>query len=155
MEQKPKIDPGWNDPPVLNYSASNPPPKSRITNKRVAFPLSNSTSTKSETTSGLPPPILPPRGPPPSATSILQPQQSSSLNDTKDTLNKFIRSEEDKLLFSKDWDEGKFSIECKKLIDLFAKLLAENDKMAANELRVKLTSEYKHSCEQWLNSIEL
>lgn len=32
-------DPGWNDPPMLNYTPDNPPPKSRITNKRVAFPL--------------------------------------------------------------------------------------------------------------------
>lgn len=39
-------DPGWNDPPMLNYNNTNPPPKSRITNKRVAFPLfpSNTTS---------------------------------------------------------------------------------------------------------------
>ncbi|KAL3289380.1 hypothetical protein HHI36_022812 [Cryptolaemus montrouzieri] len=40
-----KADPGWNDPPMLNYSTSNPPPKSRISNKRVAFPLSSSSTT--------------------------------------------------------------------------------------------------------------
>lgn len=29
---------------MLNYSSSNPPPKSRISNKRVAFPLAQNTT---------------------------------------------------------------------------------------------------------------
>lgn len=33
------MDPGWNDPPMLNYTSTNPPPKTRIGNKRIAFPI--------------------------------------------------------------------------------------------------------------------
>ena len=50
-EQTPKkFDPGWNDPPMLNYDCSNPPPKSRIGHKRVPFPLNSSSTSTQNTT---------------------------------------------------------------------------------------------------------
>jgi hypothetical protein len=45
-----KKDPGWNDPPMLNYSSTNPPPKTRITNKRIAFPVTGTSTTNSSNT---------------------------------------------------------------------------------------------------------
>ncbi|KYB29676.1 hypothetical protein TcasGA2_TC034213 [Tribolium castaneum] len=60
-DEKKKMDPGWNDPPMLNYSATNPPPKSRITNKRIAFPISGPSSSAPPTTSQSAPPPCPPK----------------------------------------------------------------------------------------------
>ncbi|XP_018327053.1 uncharacterized protein LOC108738233 [Agrilus planipennis] len=48
VSEKKKTDPGWNDPPMLSYSHSNPPPKSRISNKRVAYPLFTNQKEKTE-----------------------------------------------------------------------------------------------------------
>lgn len=51
------IDPGWNDPPKLSYNAQTTPNRPRnVLNKRVAFPLSNTTSS---------PVVIPPGNVPP------------------------------------------------------------------------------------------
>ncbi|KAJ3639699.1 hypothetical protein Zmor_003043 [Zophobas morio] len=55
QDEKKKVDPGWNDPPMLNYSSANPPPKSRIMNKRVAFPMSGASNSPASTTTNAPP----------------------------------------------------------------------------------------------------
>ncbi|XP_050313862.1 uncharacterized protein LOC126748574 [Anthonomus grandis grandis] len=61
MGEPPKKDypPGWNDPPMLNYSPSNPPPKSRIGSKRVAFPLGSANSSPQPVPSGESPKMPP------------------------------------------------------------------------------------------------
>lgn len=76
-----KVDPGWNDPPILNYDASNPPPKSRITNKRVAFPLTPNQSTIKSTA---PQVMLPPL---PNSGSVIPPTLQSTFNETQNNVS--------------------------------------------------------------------
>nr|XP_023025756.1 uncharacterized protein LOC111513762 [Leptinotarsa decemlineata] len=158
MDQKPKVDPGWNDPPMLNYTTSNPPPKSRITNKRVAFPVntSNITTTKSQSTSSeLSQPKLPYGAPPLPPPNILDPQQNSSFRDMKENLIPFFKTDEAKQVFLNVCDEGKLSNECSEIICLFTKSLVENDKATAEKLKEKLMTDHKEICEQWLDSIDV
>ncbi|CAH1153763.1 unnamed protein product [Phaedon cochleariae] len=148
MEQKPKIDPGWNDPPMLNYTAMNPPPKTRITNKRVAFPISDGNSTiKSNLLSSSSPPSMPPLATLP--TSILHSET------TKENICKFLKNEEAKQNFSEIWETGKFSEECKCDIESLARAMIEQDLVTVRNIKDKLILQSNDLCGQWLNDINL
>lgn len=147
--------PGWNDPPMLNYSPSNPPPKSRITNKRVPFPLticSPGTSSSTET----PPNASTYKTPPMQFMSIKREVAEDLFKDTKDNFGKFIlthksqKTKECIHLLYKLWEEGKFSSDCQENIYLMSQYLAENDEASAEMIKDRLLTEFKDSCEDWL-----
>lgn len=154
------VDPGWNDPPMLDYSASNPPPKSRITYKRVAFPM-NSTSTQSQL---IPPSNTSLASSPP--TNIggqdLSPISNDSIENLDEVVSEsaievsnFIINEQDKQLFFYFWKENKLSGTCRESIELLSKYLKEKDTKHVNEIKAKLLAEYKGLCDIWINSIEI
>lgn len=151
------MDPGWNDPPMLNYSPSNPPPKSRIANKRVPFPLTvSSPSTSSSTPMSLA--STPPKAFVSPPLPIPQKQEVSDelFKNAKDNFGKFIlthRSQKTKEcihLLYKLWEDGKFSNDCQKSIYLMSQYLAENDYASAKIIKERLLTEFKDSCEDWL-----
>ncbi|XP_056643957.1 uncharacterized protein LOC130896839 [Diorhabda carinulata] len=140
MDNKAKVPPGWNDPPMLNYSASNPPPKSRITNKRIAFPL-NSTSNNSGT--ALPKPLS---NLPPMVTESVD--KSISKEIIEQTLSRLLPSEENKH-FHDIWNSD-VPEEFVKEVHLMTNCLTKNDKEGAITHKKKLLSEYKSICDIWL-----
>ncbi|XP_018578950.1 steroid receptor RNA activator 1-like [Anoplophora glabripennis] len=157
-KEKKKVDPGWNDPPMLNYSPSNPPPKSRITNKRVPFPLTTcSPGTSSSNT--LPLGSTPPKAfivSPPMPIPQNQEVSEELFKNAKDNFGKFILTQKSQKtkecihLLYKLWEEGKFSNDCQKNIYLMSQYLAENDDASAKIIKDRLLTEFKDSCEDWL-----
>ncbi|KAJ8949111.1 hypothetical protein NQ318_012859 [Aromia moschata] len=137
MEKK-KIDPGWNDPPMLNYNASNPPPKSRITNKRVAFPLSGN-ATQTFGASNAPNVFrFTPR-----LADIPVAQKSDLLQE--EILEK-VKVNFNKLLENKDPRND---------IYLFSNYLVQNNNDSAHMLKEKLLGEFKDTCNEWLSGIKI
>lgn len=162
------VDPGWNDPPMLNYSASNPPPKSRITNKRVAFPLNTMSTTKSQAMSSLnasyissvPPFALTPTIIDSSEISnpvpdILGEAPDPFVSDSTMELSNFITNEENRKLFLNSWNENKFSSNCKESLKLFCEYLKKKDMENVIKVKQALLTEYKDLCDEWINSIEM
>lgn len=158
------MDPGWNDPPMLNYSSSNPPPKSRITNKRVAFPL-NISSTKSQEVSLVNSPNLG------SIPPMTKTQMPSEIVDSKSNLSgellketvydisvellTFIKNEEDRQIFLNLWREDKFPSCCKEDITLLCRYLNEGKMENVISIKTKLLTEYKELCDIWIKSIQV
>lgn len=146
---------------MLNYSSSNPPPKSRITNKRVAFPL-NTSSIKSQPVSSVDTPHL---ASIPPITTIPSEIFSSSCNVSGDLLNPtapdisielstFIKNEQDRQIFVNLWKEDKFPSICKEDLALLCKYLKEEKVENVKNIKAKLLTEYKDICDIWINSIE-
>ncbi|CAH1986289.1 unnamed protein product [Acanthoscelides obtectus] len=141
MEHNSKVAPGWNDPPVLNYSSSNPPPKSRIMNKRVAFPLNTNNVPGSSIPSSSSMPPLP------------QPQEDM-FQATRQRLQGLFQNEEALYQFCKDWQDDKINEDCKRTVYYLGKYLSENNKGEAEKMKLKLCSSYKDVCQSWLDFIK-
>ncbi|KAI4460705.1 steroid receptor rna activator (sra1) [Holotrichia oblita] len=153
-----KVDPGWNDPPTLNYTASNPPPKSRITNKRVAFPLSSNQS--SPLSPGLSQAKLPPTAMTPPALEQLAGDHISSTVSLKEVLlnvetvlndvgdSDFVKSKLDVLEVM--WKEKKLNPTLQKLVLDMSRYIADGNMEKANEIQLKLMMEEQSLCEPWL-----
>ncbi|CAH2099632.1 unnamed protein product [Euphydryas editha] len=79
-DTKASYDPGWNDPPKLNYNPQQTTPNRprNFLNKRVAFPLSGGTSTPGQT---------PPVNLPPIAASAAPPIQNVIVTDSKEDID--------------------------------------------------------------------
>lgn len=161
-----KVDPGWNDPPVLKYSSSNPPPKSRITNKRVAFPLSSNQSSTI--------PLLPQSQLPPSSNSNMIPpsiQQLSVdeveseqhidadnalkeiLSNAQAALNSFDDLDEIQTkinLFRSMWNENKFSKKLQRYVLDMTRHIVEGNTEKANGCVLQLIMEDASLCEGWI-----
>lgn len=147
---------------MLNYSSSNPPPKSRITNKRVAFPLN--TPTKSQAKSSvntLPIASMPPL----TKTQISSENFKCKQNVTPELPNPtvcvshielvtFIKNEQDKQIFLNFWKENKFSDNCKDNILLLTTYLKEGKIENVINIKAKLLAEYKDICDMWIRSIQ-
>ncbi|KAJ8923817.1 hypothetical protein NQ315_010399 [Exocentrus adspersus] len=153
-EKKKADPPGWNDPPMLHYSSSNPPPKSRITNKRIPFPLTICSS-PSTSTAPLPAALASPPPPQPPLSPPRRPTQKM-FTQTKDNLGKFIlthksqKTKECIHLLYKYWEEKRFSYECMEEIYLMSQYLAEKDTASAEEVKERLLTRFKDYCEDWL-----
>ncbi|XP_030755938.1 uncharacterized protein LOC115882183 [Sitophilus oryzae] len=134
MGEPPKKDytPGWNDPPVLNYSPQNPPPKSRISNKRVAFPQEARGSA----------PIVP--NLPPSLPNSNSCIESLYISASKNYL-KILESvgnekiKEDILQMLSAWQTGKFSEPIQNLLADISSRILERNSEKLNELVFKLS----------------
>ncbi|CAG9759662.1 unnamed protein product [Ceutorhynchus assimilis] len=141
----PAVPPGWNDPPMLKYTPQNPPPKSRITNKRVAFPVGPPSSTEelpkpsvhSPLKTSLPPLALPliPLGQP--CNTSLFAKASTNFNnlidkiedhDIKDRVNQMLN----------DWQTGKFTNEVQNTLTDFSTCIVDNNLTGAKELFSRL-----------------
>lgn len=141
-------DPGWNDPPMLNYSPDNPPPKSRITNKRVAFPLSS--------TAG-------PTGSSPSSYSfstvpVPGDQLQRILENFRVLISEVDVSEQlelqQKLEQLKNcWTEGVLQESVKKYVYDISDCLCKKDVAKANEIQLKLVMEHGSVCGSWIGLI--
>nr|CAI5818633.1 unnamed protein product [Callosobruchus analis] len=137
MEQNSKVAPGWNDPPMLNYSPNNPPPKSRIMNKRVAFPLNTSNISNI-----------------PSGSSMPHISHEDMFQITRQNFQSILQNEELLQLFCRDWQDGRLNEDCKRTAYLLGKYLTENNKSEAEKMKLKLWSSYKDVCESWLGFIK-
>ncbi|CAH1103467.1 unnamed protein product [Psylliodes chrysocephalus] len=140
QDNKPKVDPGWNDPPMLNYNPSNPPPKSRIGNKRVAFPLNGTISPASAT------PELHPSAPP-------LPVPDFTNEHTKEHLEKLFSSDKSRKNFHQIWDSD-LPDEFKKSLRLMAECLVKNNRLGAEIHKQELLTVHKKLCENWLKDVK-
>ncbi|CAG9855382.1 unnamed protein product [Phyllotreta striolata] len=138
-DNKLKVDPGWNDPPLLNYDVSNPPPKSRILNKRVAFPLTGGISPSK-------PSDLPPNAPP-------LPVPDFTVEQAKQLLDKLFTSDKSKERFHKTCD-NELPEEFQKSLRLMGECLMKNNKLGAEIHRQELVKFHKKLCESWINDVK-
>lgn len=155
---KKKVDPGWNDPPTLNYTALNPPPKSRITNKRVAFPLSSNQS--SSLSFGVNQTKCPPNIMLPPPTELI----AGSYGNNEVSLEEVLLNVETVLKDVSDsdfvksklkvlevmWKEDKLNNTIQKLVLDMSRYIAEGNMEKANEIQLKLMTEELSLCESWL-----
>lgn len=116
---------------MLNFSPSNPPPKSRIGNKRVAFPLGASTTSQQ---------VLQPA---PSAGSGAPCIEELYMQGSKNfcTLLQSVESEgikEQVLELLSSWHSGKFSTNVQKLLTDLSVYLTEGNSNGVNEVHLKL-----------------
>lgn len=150
---------------MLNYSPSNPPPKSRITNKRVAFPLNTQSTAPLDPSK---PPTVPPLVPP---VKLLQPtSQPSGTNaesfdilqnefaSTSESLNNLltgVNNEDVKQrieLMKNMWQNGKFTQSVQKTIHELVQSICDKDVNKANELQLKLMMESSAECGTWMTA---
>lgn len=132
---------------MLNYTSDNPPPKSRITNKRVAFPLS-STSGQAD---GPPLQTIP-------SVSVLDAQLQRTLDSFNVLLNEIDGNEQLELqqkleVLKKSWTEGTLPASVQKYVHDISELLCKRDIVKANEIQLKLTMEYGNVCAPWMGLI--
>lgn len=163
------VDPGWNDPPMLNYNASNPPPKSRIANKRVAFPLTGTSATKSQTMSSLStspltsiPPFVVNSSTIVNSGQILNPVPDSlgeplnlNVSDIAKELSNFIKNEQNRKVFLNLWQDDKFSSSCIELMKLLCENLKKRDVENVIKIKETLLGDYNDLCDAWIKSIEI
>ncbi|XP_028142577.1 uncharacterized protein LOC114336408 isoform X2 [Diabrotica virgifera virgifera] len=128
---------------MLNYSAANPPPKSRITNKRIAFPLSTNTSSTANQNQTLPnlPPLAQPLTKPP-----------STLDSTCESVCQLLNSEQSRQNFENIW-KGQLPEQFQKTVSLMVGCLTGNNKEAAKLHKETLLTEYKTLCDGWIDGI--
>lgn len=143
---------------MLSYGEHNPPPKSRITNKRVPFPLCSTLTTKSQPMSSINPLV-------PTQTVLVPDEtlnppsndQEASLPvlDTARKLSNYIKKEQDRQIFLDLWNENKFSSNCKDHIELLYKYIEQKDTKNVINIKEKLLADFKDLCDSWLTSIEI
>lgn len=143
---------------MLSYSPSHPPPKSRISNKRVAFPLSPNTTTP--TSSG--------------ATQIpnvanenikqqlcmFNPEESLALTISNfenlmrdDQLAKLNNLDSKLELLKTMWIKGELPEEVQKHILDISKFLCENNTSKASELELQLIMKYGAISGSWISLV--
>lgn len=134
------VDPGWNDPPMLHYSPENPPPKSRIKNIRVAYPIA-------ATTSNAKTPV------PPSSWD-----SNMKFKEIEEIVNKLLDVKEQNKDFEMMkcmWKTGQFPTDCQmKIWSLFHAFL-KKDTNEVNRLETELLNQYRPLCEPWIASFKL
>lgn len=141
------VDPGWNDPPMLNYTPDNPPPKSRITNKRVAFPL-GSTSGK---LGGAPQPAVPAAAIPVQELQGVLEKFRMLIGEVD--VNERLELEQKLGLLQSSWSEGALpESACKYVVDISGHL-NERNLAKVNEVLLKLMMEYGAVCTPWVGLI--
>ncbi|CAH0562001.1 unnamed protein product [Brassicogethes aeneus] len=145
MSKDKKVDPGWNDPPMLNYTTSNPPPKSRITNKRVAFPIASNSSQGSPLNVNAPPPMGSVVPPPVAFVNINKLIDENSGNDTVKMHLELIKNM---------WQQGQFTDDVKVLISDLVLSVCEKNAAKANEMLLKLSTGHSDISNQWIESIK-
>ncbi|XP_076262061.1 uncharacterized protein LOC143197452 isoform X1 [Rhynchophorus ferrugineus] len=135
MGEPPKKDypPGWNDPPMLNYSPVNPPPKSRITNKRVAFPVESQRNPQNVNPS-LPPPVLNTNN---VCSESIYLKASENFNTALENFgNERIKEEIWQMLSA--WQRGQFSDGTQELLFEISNCILEKNRTKLKELHLKL-----------------
>ncbi|KAL1493037.1 hypothetical protein ABEB36_011178 [Hypothenemus hampei] len=145
--KKKDYPPGWNDPPVLNYSPSNPPPKSRILNKRVAFPLGGSTAPQK--------PLESSNQPPTSNQCIenLHKEASEKFNKILENISNEIAKEQiSQMLLA--WQGGKFSENVQNVLTELSSSLLEDNTVKVNELHLKLAMIPEEAIKQYLSALK-
>lgn len=164
-------DPGWNDPPMLNYNASNPPPKSRIGNKRVAFPLhtSGNTSTSGNATTILLPNIPPPIGQvrlsqidndkcnnsssSSSSTTNIEQWYEKTAKNLEEIMSTATRNEDmtNKIRIMLDmWRNDRLSFDIQQLIYRLSNYLMEKNPDKAKECELNLMMNHAQMCSSWI-----
>nr|XP_022916189.1 steroid receptor RNA activator 1-like [Onthophagus taurus] len=156
---RPKADPGWNDPPTLNYNSSNPPPKSRIGNKRIAFPLSGNQSVN------LPPQAAPNTSIPTPPMIPIVPDGNSSNTTLLERVLQNINQAQDKLIgdstggvcsklevMKQMWMDGKFNEKMQNNIFNLSTFLAEGNLEKANQCQLQLMMEDSTLCNSWISA---
>lgn len=116
---------------MLSFSPSNPPPKSRIGNKRVAFPLGASTTSQQVLQSA------------PSADTMAPCIEELYMQGSKNfcTLLESVESErikEQVLELLSNWHSGKLSTNVQKLLTDLSMYLTEGNCNGVNEVHLKL-----------------
>lgn len=152
-------NPGWNDPPMLNYTSSNPPPKSRISNKRVAFPLSQNSTVpplasgavqNHNTTGDIPGTEVPNWNPEESLALIVNNFEKLLENDESAKLKNLGSNLE---MLKAMWLKGELPEEAQKYLLDISKFLCENNSSKANELQLHLAMKYGTVCSSWISLI--
>lgn len=141
------VDPGWNDPPLLNYTPDNPPPKSRIKNKRVAFPLSSAGAQSGGA-------VLP------KVTAFPGPGEEfqRTVDNFMILLNEVEGVERVELkqkleVLKKSWTEGALPPSAQNYVYVISDFLCKRDVVKANEIQLKLTMEHGAVCANWMGLI--
>ncbi|XP_044760108.1 uncharacterized protein LOC123317584 [Coccinella septempunctata] len=145
-----KVDPGWNDPPMLEFNACQPTPKSRIGNKRVPFPLGPSNAPQK---------------------SVLHSDMDNAINDTSEeaiqnmkdvtfsnfesVLNSKCSDEvHGKIKLMKEmWTLGKFSTSLKNDLYKLSNSIVRKDIVTANKLNLELHMKYPSHCKDWISAV--
>lgn len=131
---------------MLNYSSANPPPKSRITNKRVAFPLSSGAA---QVQNPVTVPLIPAA---PNMQLELTLQNFAVLLSEVDE-NEHLEIKQKLELLKKNWSEGVLPTNAQKCIYDISDSLRKRDIAKANEIQLKLTMEYGIVCTPWMGLI--
>lgn len=121
---------------MLNYSPENPPPKSRITNKRVAFPVGSSAHADGPS-AALPntPPMPPTSGCP--CIESLYINASNNFNKSLELINdEFVKEQIWQMLSA--WQNGKFSANIQKVLTDLSTNVVEKNMTGANEIHLRL-----------------
>lgn len=118
---------------MLNYNSSNPPPKSRITNKRIAFTLESQGNLQS-TTLNLLPPVL-------NTDNVcfesIYLKASENFNKAlKSFENERIKEEIWQMLSA--WQKGQFSDGTQEMLFELSNCIIEKNKIKLSELHLKL-----------------
>lgn len=133
-EKRFTADPGWNDPPMLNYTPDNPPPKSRITNKRVAFPLSSRPNVTAPTPAG---------------------DLERALENFRTLLGEIEVSERLQLLQQLELLKSSVLPESgQKYVMELSDFLCKRDVVKANEILLRLSMEHGVASAPWIGSIQ-
>lgn len=145
---------------MLSYSPSNPPPKSRITNKRLAFPLSGDSGSGQNSSATL------------CAIPSVSKQAEETLENkivTEEAWNSELRLKEMnenicKILTDKQqkedilkrlevmnemWSSAKLSEDCQKKVWNIVNVLIERDYNKAEQLQLELVMEFGTQCSSW------
>ncbi|XP_066247485.1 uncharacterized protein [Euwallacea similis] len=144
---------GWNDPPILNYSPTNPPPKSRIGNKRVAFPIGASSSNQN---TGNHPEV---QGIPPLPTSIGDPcvqelYAKASVNFIKlleQVDSPSIKNQITEML--SEWQSGKLSAVSQSLLKDLSSYIMEGNTCGINEVQLKLAMQTEPYVKNYIQAL--
>ncbi|XP_045481633.1 protein transport protein sec31-like isoform X2 [Harmonia axyridis] len=142
-----KVDPGWNDPPMLNFNASQPPPRSRIGNKRVPFPLGSTPAVQK--------PALPLNIDQPSSEEPVEDLAEVTLTNFKSLLNSGIANEvhEKIQLMEGMWKMGQFPTSMKNDLYKLSDSIVRKDYETANKLNLDLHMKYPNQCKDWILAI--
>lgn len=164
---------------MLNYSTANPPPKSRIGNKRVSFPLFSSSSSSSQSNQHDLLPGMPPILSPSNVTSIPTSHQhgviptnmeisDSDVQWSSEVKLKVITENIDKLLSTVSikedlldkyelmkhmWSTSKLSVECQKGLFETVNTILKCEYGNAEQLKVSMLKNYNAECSPWIEFI--
>lgn len=146
------VDPGWNDPPMLNFSATQPPPKSRIGNKRVPFPMGPASPAQ---TSKLSPNIDPPENN--TSEEIVPNMMNLTINNLKSVLdpNKYTKVYNKINLIEEMWKKGLFSSSMKQDLYTISDCIIKKDRETADKLSSDFHAKYPDQCKDWIIALDV